>query len=214
MAKSTPLIGNVLSAHVTIEGTRTLLWHYFGIDSIPLEKQEREGVAGNNPEEWRKTVLMDSDRQLYLLNSYLFRCIRDAAPFIKRGRTFQTAVAATLQVMEDVIPLLDRYVPPEPLLIEQGRSEKELPLVYLHVAGVKNPTTNKRNIRYRIATTPGWQCEFTLLWDKTVISRGEMESLCLTAGQLVGVGDGRAIGFGRFIVTKFEVQPFASADTS
>lgn len=87
MAKSTSTIGNIITARVAIQGTRTLLWHRFGIDSIPLEKQEKSGVAGNDPEEWRKTVLMSSDRQLYLLNSYIFRCLRDAAPYIKRGKT-------------------------------------------------------------------------------------------------------------------------------
>lgn len=69
MAASTSVIGNLLTAKVQIEGTRPLLWHHFGIDAIPLEKQERSGVSGNDPEEWRKTVLMTSDRQLYLLNS-------------------------------------------------------------------------------------------------------------------------------------------------
>ncbi|MBD2156749.1 hypothetical protein [Leptolyngbya sp. FACHB-16] len=214
MAKSTSTIGNILTARVAIQGTRTLLWHRFGIDSIPLEKQEKSGVAGNDPEEWRKTVLMTSDRQLYLLNTYIFRCIRDAAPYIKRGRTFQTAVAATLQVVEDVILLPDRYVPSRPVQIEQGQAYDDIPSVYVMVAGVKNPGTNKRNIRYRVATTAGWECNFTLLWDKTVVSRGEVESLCLTAGQLVGLGDGRSIGFGRFVLKSFEVQPTALADTS
>lgn len=214
MAKSTATIGNILTARVAIQGTRTLLWHRFGIDSIPLEKQEKSGVAGNDPEEWRKTVLMTNDRQLYLLNTYIWRCLRDAAPYIKRGRTFQTAVTATLQVVEDIILLPDRYVPSRPVEIEQGQAYDAIPLVYVLVAGVKNPGTNKRNIRYRIATTPGWECHFTLLWDKTVVSRGEVESLCLTAGQLVGLGDGRTIGFGRFILKAFEVQPATLADTS
>lgn len=214
MTASTSVIGNLLTAKVQIEGTRPLLWHHFGIDAIPLEKQERSGVSGNDPEEWRKTVLMTSDRQLYLLNSYLFRSIRDAAPFIKRGKTLQTAVSATLQVVEDVILMSDRYVPQKPMVIEQGQAYEEMPSVYVFVAGVKNPSTKNRNIRYRVAASPGWQCEFTLAWDKTVISRGEMEGLCFTSGQLIGLGDGRAIGFGRFAVNKFDVKPLKLADTS
>lgn len=211
---ASPVIGNLLTARVRIEGSRTLLWHRFGIDAIPLEKQERTGVSGNDPEEWRRSVLMTPDRQLYILSSYLFRCIRDAAPFIKRGKSFQNAVAATLQVVEDAILLPDRYVPQKPVVIEQGQTYGEVPPVYILVAGVKNPTTRNRNIRYRVAASPGWQCGFNLLWDKTVISRGEMESLCLTAGQLIGVGDGRAIGFGRFAIREFEVEPLRLADSS
>lgn len=216
MAKSTSVIGNVITARVSIQGTRALLWHHFGIDSIPLEKQERTGVSGNDPEEWRKTVLMDSNRQLYLLKSYLFRCIRDSAPYIKRGKAFQTAVAATLQIVEDIILLPDRYVPQKPVQVEERQIFEDTPPTFVLVAGVKNPSTNRRNIRYRVATSPGWFCSFTMMWDKTVISRGEMEALCLTAGQLVGVGDGRSIGYGRFLVKEFEVQTSVatSADTS
>lgn len=214
MASSTHTLGNLLTAKVIIQGTRPLIWHHFGIDAIPLEKQERTGVSGNDPEEWRRTVLMTSDRQLYILNSYLFRCIRDAAPYIKRGKTFQNAVSATLQIMEDVILLHDRYVPIKPVQLEQGQTHEETPPTYILVAGVKNPSTQNRNIRYRIAASPGWQCSFTLLWDKTVISREQMKALCLTSGQLIGVGDGRAIGYGRFIVEKFEVEAQRSANTS
>ena len=51
-ASSTPILGNLLTATVEICGTRPLLWHHFGIDAIPLQKQETEGVAGHNPNEW------------------------------------------------------------------------------------------------------------------------------------------------------------------
>jgi hypothetical protein len=214
MTSQNRTLGNLLTAKVQIEGTRTLIWNHFGVDAIPLEKQEREGTPGNNPEEWRKTVLTTADGQLYLLNSYIFRCIRDASPFIKRGKAYQTAVAATLQVVEDTLLLPDLYLPQKPMPIEQGQSSDKAPSVYLLVAGVKKPATGKRNIRYRIAAKPGWQCEFTLLWDKTVISRDEMKALCLSAGQMVGIGDGRAIGFGRFVVREFKVQPMNFADTS
>jgi hypothetical protein len=47
-----------------------------------------------------------------------------------------------------------------------------------------------------------------LQWDKTIVSRGEMEAVCRDAGKLVGLGDGRSIGFGRF-----QVLDFTAADT-
>ena len=52
MTPRAPTIGNLLSAQIDLQGTRPLLWHYFGIDAIPLQKQETEGVAGHNPGEW------------------------------------------------------------------------------------------------------------------------------------------------------------------
>lgn len=44
-------MGNILNATVSIKGIRPLLWHAFGPDAIPLEKREKTGVAGNDPEE-------------------------------------------------------------------------------------------------------------------------------------------------------------------
>lgn len=209
MASPTHKIGNLLTAKVSIKGKRTLLWHHFGINAIPLQKQETEGVAGHNPSEWKKTVLMTSDRQLFIYNTYIFSCIRAAAPFIKRGKGLQTAVSATLQINEEVILISDRFVPQDPEIVDRRQAIADLPPVYVYVEGVRNPTTGRRNIRYRVATAPDWQCQFTLQWDKTILSREEMEALCLTAGQFVGLGDGRAIGFGRF-----EVKSFIVSDTS
>lgn len=206
MAPLASVIGNLLTAQISIQGIKPLLWHHFGIDAIPLQKQETEGVAGHNPNEWRKTVLVTSDRQLFIYSTYVFSCIRAAAPFIKRGKTLQLAVSATLQVEEEIILMSDRFVPEDPEVIERSQACKDLPPVYVYVEGVRNPATGRRNIRYRVAAAPGWECQFTLHWDKTVLSREEMEALCLTAGQFVGLGDGRTIGFGRFDVVSFTVS--------
>ena len=56
---------SIISATVAIEGVRPLLWHHFGPDAIPLEAKPRTGKAGNDPDEWKKTVLITSDNQLY-----------------------------------------------------------------------------------------------------------------------------------------------------
>jgi hypothetical protein len=192
-------MGNILNATITIKGTRPLLWHHFGPDAIPLEKQERTGVPGNDPEEWRKTVLMTQERQLYIKPTYVFGSVRDGAKHTSRKRgTLQPFVSATLQVMDDLI-LIDRFVPPEPL--------PTLPTepVYLDIQSVKNPATRARNVRYRIAAASGWSCAFHLQWDRTVVSRNEMEAAIIDAGRLVGLCDGRAVGYGRFIVEQFDV---------
>lgn len=193
-------MGNIIAAEVLIKGLRPILWHAFGPDSIPLVKGEKTGVAGNDPEEWRKTVLMTPDRQLYLLPTYIFGCLRDGAKYTKKGKgSIQSAVSATLQVADDLI-LVDRFVPVEPI-----PTERTLP-VYMDISSVRNPATKARNVRYRIAAGSGWSLSFHLLWDKTIVSRGEMEAVCRDAGQLTGLGDGRSIGFGRFELLSFEVQ--------
>lgn len=193
-------MANILTATVTIEGTRPLLWHAFTAEAIPVGgKRERSGVAGNDPSEWQRTVLTTPERQLFLLPTAVFGLIRDAARFTKRGRgTLQPAVAATLQVLDDRV-LIDRFLPTEPL-----SASDQVP-VFLHVASVRNPATKARNVRYRVACSSGWHATFRIQWDKTVVSRGEMEAVLIDAGRLTGIGSGRQIGYGRFVVNSFEI---------
>lgn len=193
-------MGNLIRATVNVRGVRPMLWHAFGPDAIPADgRKEKEGVAGNNPNEWRKTVLMTTDRQLYIPPTYVFGCVRDAARHTKKGKgSIQAVVAATLQVADDVI-LVDRFVPDPPPTDPTQQ-------VYIHISSVRNPTTKARNVRYRVAAAPGWSLGFTLMWDRTIVSRGEMEAVLNDAGTLVGLGDGRSIGFGRFTVDSFTVS--------
>ena len=193
-------MSNIITARISIRGIRPILWHAFGPDSIPLEKQERTGVAGHDPEEWRKTVLMTEARQLYVLPTYIFGCLRDGAKYTKRSKgSIQPALAATLQVTDDVI-LVDRFVPPEPITRDRMQP------VYMDISSVRNHSTKARNVRYRVAAATGWSLTFGILWDKTVVSRGELEAVARDAGQLTGLGDGRSIGFGRFAVESFVVS--------
>lgn len=195
-------MSNMLTATIGIKGTRPLLWHKFGLSALSPQKRERSGVAGNNPEEWKQTVLVTEERQLYLEPSYIFAAIRDGAKYTARKRsTLQPLVSATLQVLDDRI-LIDRFLPdPEtPLSTNPTRP------VYLDIRGVKNPATKGRNVRYRVAASPGWLASFIILWDKTLVSRGEMEAVIIDTGRFVGVGNGRSIGFGRFAVESCTVE--------
>jgi hypothetical protein len=192
-------MGNILTANVQIKGLRAMLWHAFGPDAIPLEKREKTGVAGNDPVEWTRTVLMTKERQLYLLPTYIFGCLRDGAKHTKKGKgSIQAVVTATLQVMDDRI-LVDRFVPDPPT------PDSDQP-VYLHISSVRNPATKARNVRYRVAANAGWSLAFNIMWDKTIVSRNEIEAVIHDAGALCGLGDGRSIGFGRFIVDSFTVS--------
>jgi hypothetical protein len=192
-------MGNMLTARIVITGVRPLLWHAFGPDSIPLEKREKSGVAGNDPTEWKRTVLRTSTNELYLPGGYLFGCLREGATFTKRGRgTLLTALTSTLRIRTDQIVLSGLSLP-ETLTTDPSQP------VYLDVRSVKNPVTKGRNIRYRVAAASGWTLAAEIAWDKTVISRGEMEAIGIDAGRLVGIGSGRKIGFGRFSVESFVV---------
>lgn len=204
-------MGNIVKAQVTVKGVRPLFFHHFGPEALPLEKQERSGVAGNDPEEWRRTMMATKDGQLFIEATYVFGAMRGGAKYVKKGRGNLVApLSATLQVATDRI-LIDRYFPGfpnghkfDPLTADVPERDPDLP-VYLDVRGVVNPSTKGRNVRYRVAASSGWSASFEIVWDKTVVSRGEMESALIDTGRLVGVGNGRTIGMGRFEIERFEV---------
>lgn len=204
-------MGNIITAAVTIRGTRPFWQHHFGPDAMPLEKQERTGVAGNDPEEWRRTCSVTNDGQLYFDASYIFGCLKGGAVYTKSGRGNVSAkLAATLQVTDDKV-LLDRFWPGFPNGHAFDTKSAEPPPrddsqpVYMDVRGVVNPSTKGRNVRYRVSAATGWQATFHVLWDKTIVSRNEMESVLIDSGRLVGVGSGRKIGMGRFEVVSVEL---------
>ncbi len=193
-------MSNVLSARVEIVGTRPLLLNRFGPESIPLVKGERTGVAGNDPEEWKRRTCWNAQGQLCLEPAGIFACIRDGGRFTKRGRrTLQTDIVATVQVNEDVI-LLDRFLPKGDVPTDPSAA------VFIDARGVRMKASGSWNVRYRLAASRGWRTNFQLVWDRTVLSRNELNAACIDAGRYVGIGDGRKIGFGRFEVCGFEVH--------
>src|SRR5262245_14527766 len=133
------MANNILTATISIKGIKPLLWHAFTPDAIPLQKGEKTGVAGNDPEEWKRTVLYTKEGQLYLEPTYIFGCLRDGAKHTKKGRgSIQSLIAATLQVVDSLI-LVDRYIPGFngglPATLPTSPEEP----VYLDVRSVKNP---------------------------------------------------------------------------
>jgi hypothetical protein len=191
--------GNIVRARVKVRGTRPLLQHAFGPDAIPLEKGEKTGVAGNDPSEWRKTCMVTKEGHLYIRGTYVFSTLRAASVHTKKGRgSIQSLVAATLQIEETVV-LLNRRVPE---IGDPPTMDLTAP-VYIDVCGVRNPTTKARNVRYRLACSPGWECEFTILWDRTIVAREQMKAVIRDASILVGFADGRSVGNGRFEVISY-----------
>jgi hypothetical protein len=201
-------MSNLVRARIQIRGTRPLLQHMFGPEALPLEKGERTGVAGNDPEEWKRTCMVTKDGQLFVFGTYMFGMLRDAARHTRKGKgSIQAMVAATLQIEDERI-LLDRHLP------KDGPTNDPTQPVYLHVSGVRNPSTKARNVRYRLAASTGWNAQCTILWDKTIVSRDQMRAVLNDAGTLVGLADGRSVGYGRFEVKKFEELSDAKKKTA
>ncbi len=197
-------MSNIVRARVLVQGSRALVQHRFGPDAIPLEKEERSGVAGNNPEEWKKTCMVTEDGNLYIPGNYVFGCLKNGAVHTKKGRgSLQNQLVSTLQVEEDVV-LLNRKMP-EKLTQQYVLSPTDSSiLVFVYITSVRNPSTKGRNIRYRLSTRSGWKARFTLRWDKTIISREQMKAILRDSGTLGGLGDGIRVGCGRFDVISYQ----------
>lgn len=210
---------NIVYFGVGIEGTRPLLQHKFGPDALPLKPREKSGVAGNDPEEWRRTTMVNKEGRFYLQNTYLFAAIREGGRYIKLGRrNLMLPIAATLQIVEDPVYITNYYwpgygpdseAPPLDLRTVDPLPTDSTKVAYIDVRGVRNPTTRNRNIRYRTALNSGWQVHFTIKFDKSIVSREQIHSALWHAGELVGVGNGRAIGMGRFKIIDFTELKFA-----
>ncbi|MFF0566010.1 hypothetical protein ACFYS2_20750 [Bacillus velezensis] len=187
-------------ATIKVKGSRPMIINCFTIDAIPLERRERTGVAGNDPEEWKRSYKATEKGQLYVDPNYIFGSLREGAKFTRKGnRTLQAPLSSTLQILDEKI-LINRFIP-----------EGDIPFsdeepVYIDVRPVKSPGSRGRNIRYRLALSKGWETEFSITWDNSIISTGEMKGICSDAGQFVGLADGRTMGFGRFEILDFKTN--------
>ena len=191
----------IKKAKAFIRGTRPLIWHAFTEEALSLERKVTDGKAGNNPQEWKDTVLVDPQGKLYIKPTYVFGAMREGALYTKVGRgTIQKKVMATLIVMDNIVYIENRHMP-----LEEELTRDITKPVYLDVCSVRNPNTKGRNICYRIASSIGWEAHFTIQWDSSIVSENQIENVVTDAGVLVGLGDGRSIGNGRFEVTSFEI---------
>ena len=182
-----------VAARISIKGTKSLLFHTFPIDALDAGKAKK-GTAGNDGDEWKKTVLMDKDRNLYVLSSYLRACITEGGKHIKVGKgNISKKVGACLEVLEERIFLDGLKVP-----------RLTTDPVYLDVRSVVNPMTKGRNLRYRIAAKPDWTLSTIISWDDYVVSRENIKQCVENGGLFDGIGDGRKIGFGKFILIEFK----------
>jgi hypothetical protein len=102
---------SIIRAEVEFEGIKPLLYNSFALEVLSLKRSEKTGTAGNNPEEWKRTVKVTESGQLYLPFSYAFACAINGAKMLRKGKgTYQKDVAATLEILDEKI-LLNRTLP-------------------------------------------------------------------------------------------------------
>lgn len=185
-------------AKVKVIGKRPLLFHAFKVEQISSLTKAKTGSAGNDPEEWKNT-LFEKNNQLYLPGSYWSSCLKAGSKYTKAGRGTLQKSFISCCVIQDEITLIDRYLPENwrEMSAEEMEKDSSKP-VYLDIRGVMNPNSKGRNIRYRIACSPGWKTQFSFIFDDNIISPSQIKKIVEDSGKMGGVGDGLVLGYGRF----------------
>lgn len=189
-----------VSAKIKIKGTRTLLFCGFSISALS-DMKPKKGTTGNNPEEWKETVLMNADRVPFVHDTYLVRSISEGGKELKVGKS---NLSKKIYSCLEVSAVHSGKIYFEGMKVPEAPTTDDTQPVYLDVRSVVNPMTKGRNVRYRIALKPGWELTFTINWDDSLVSKDQMQTCVTNGGMYQGIGDGRKIGFGRYEVVSFE----------
>lgn len=198
----------MLKAKVHIYGIKPILFHKFNIEVLTQLSKKKSGSSGNNPEEW-KTSFFHEDGKIYMPGDYIFSNLKNASFHTKIGRgSIQKTWVSAVQVLTDKV-FLNREMFADwenkgavDLVTLQNT---DLP-VYVDIRMVDNPNTKGKNVRYRVACSPGWECSYELLIDDTLISKEIVKKVVEDAGKLIGIADARTLGYGRFKVETLEFE--------
>lgn len=191
---------------VKIIGVKSFLFHKFNIEVLQQLSKVKTGSAGNDPEEW-KTSFFHNDGKLYIPSSYINSALKNGSVNTKAGRgTLQKSWISAVQVEEETI-YFNREIFPnwEETTIEEAPKDSTNP-VYVDIRMVANPNTKGRNVRYRLALSPGWELNFHLIIDDEILSMAQVKKVIQDTGKLQGIADGRTLGYGRFELDEFEIM--------
>jgi hypothetical protein len=178
---------------VTIEGQTALLMHRFPME--PIEALEKKPPA----EQAEFAAYRAPGGNLYLPGLNVQRALVSGATYSKgKGRgSLQKAAAACLLVTPEYIDLgtPDYIVDSRPVVV---------------------PATKGRVLRHR-PRLDDWRVTFTIEFDDTLLSPTNVRRILDDTGTRVGLLEFRPEKrgpFGRFIVTRWDAEPEASADTA
>ena len=172
---------------VKIEGTSPLLMNRFRDKSIDTKSKKRTGSMGVAEIE-DKLYIYDGNTHIPAV--YFRNSIVEASKQFKitgKGKaTYSKLVGATVDVMPEMIPLKEKYIP-------------------FRIAAV-NPSTKGR----MMVTRPRfdkWTAEFEIILNDEGVPKEVMNEILEQSGRYVGIGDWRPEKkgmFGKFMITSFK----------
>lgn len=200
-AASDIALSEPFTAHVTLTGTSTLLFHRWSNEAVAEKAAAAKGSAAKKEDNVESYVYRDRDGHICLPGRYVVGSLIDprngAAKYRQDPRSprksaldlFRAGVVATTELA----PIHSVSAPDEPAKVWDYLDAQR---VTVQRAGVT---------RVRPAYLTGWTATVSLtVLTPEYISPALLLDVLTMGGKLVGVGDFRPT-YGRFAVTKFDV---------
>lgn len=188
-----------------VEFTTAGLLHTPSIESFTGEGDEKKATnkAGYDPDEWRKAFLRTRTGELALTSRQFRASILEASKGMRKGRgSMFMKFTSTLMVQPALVPLGVSIGKADPPVFDYGAdfAYADMPKVVIDRRPVRNPATRGTNIRSRVAFAPGTRATINVSFDDSILTPPQVREAVDAAGRLHGVGDGRKLGYGRFVV--------------
>lgn len=196
--KETIETGVPYTAHVTIVGSADLLLHAWNCEAVDEKSKAKKGSEAKKSDNVESYVRRDEDGIICLPSEYLRMAVVQAAKFRQDPRSPRKSA---MDLFKAAVVSLS---PLSPIVNRDGKTSKDWDFYHrCRVQVQRNGIT-----RTRPAFREGWSTEASLM----VVLPEYVDPIMLhetisAAGRVIGVGDFRPT-YGRFQVTKFEIQRY------
>ena len=183
-------------AHITICGSADLLLHAWNCEAVEEKANSKKGSAAKKSDNLESYVRRNEDGLICLPAEYLRMSVVNAAKFRQDPRSPRKSA---MDLFKAAVVSLS---PLSPIINRDGKASKDWDFEHrCRVQIQRNGIT-----RTRTAFKEGWSTEASLMVVlPEYVDAATLHEVISAAGRLIGVGDFRPT-YGRFQVTKFEVQ--------
>lgn len=161
------------------------------LTSLPAKQKTEEVLAKISDFEWRIAIYWDDNIGLYVPNECLMGSLVDGAKMNRNGAN----VLKACQVVDAIVPLdIGEKQDYDKMLCDPRFRD-------VRSVCIKRARVIKTRPRFNT-----WRCEFTLLYDESVVDIGVLAMAFENAGKYCGIFDNRKNGYGRYTVIISELD--------
>jgi len=170
---------------VKLKSDGPLLMH--ALPQGPQEKIRDSGKEFDPKEEVERALYKDKNGRIYFPARWIKGCLENAAKGVRKGR-----VDLRSKVIQ-AVSISPAFIYPTKL------SDYVIDQQYVRLMG--------RNLILRSRPRfDEWEIEFEINFDEELIGAEDIRKLLERGGKFIGIGDGRKIGYGRFVIKEFKVE--------